>query len=178
MTRGARLWRKRVKRTIVGLALAWILLVAIVASTLHTRASASAMATSTSPVPGFTLHIDALKHFPGNATTVAHHWCRAAENGVTECLLFDSDAPNAQLVGVETVVPTATWKTYSPTEQALWHYHRVEIPKVSPTLPGLSPAEASKVVASLLETYGKIWILWDPSQGKAPIGQPTVYVLK
>ena len=144
------------------------------------RASADTMSSSNataikSPSSGFTLHIDALKHFPGNPKAVAHHWCRPAMGGITECELFTSDSPDAQLVGVEVVVPTATWKTYSKTEQALWHYHRVEIPKVSATLPGMSKAEANKTVASLLETYGKIYILWDPTKGTAPVGQPSVW---
>jgi hypothetical protein len=132
----------------------------------------------TSPAKGFKLHIDAKRHFPGNPNFIAHHWCRPAAGGITECQLYDSDSANARLVGVEIVVPTATWKTFSNSEQALWHYHRVEIPKVSATLPGMSPAEAKKVTASLLETYGKIYLLWDPSSKNQPVGQPFVYVLK
>ena len=135
------------------------------------------MPADSSPATGFTLHIDAKRHFPGNPNFIAHHWCRPA-GGITECQLYDSDNPNARLVGVEVVVPTATWKTYSQSERALWHYHRVEIPKVSATLPGMSPEQAKKVVASLLETYGKIYLLWDPSKLNQPMGQPWVYVLK
>jgi len=148
------------------------------ASAADSASSGAMSAAPKTPPGGFRLHVDALKHFPGDPKAVAHHWCRPAEGGITECALFDSDAPDAQLVGVEVIVPTATWKTYSKTEQALWHYHRVEIPKVSATLPGMSPAEAKKVVDSLLETYGKIYLLWDPTKGKAPVGQPSVYVLK
>jgi hypothetical protein len=110
----------------------------------------------TSPIPDFKLHVDAKKHFPGDPNAIAHHWCRPADGGIIECALFSSDAPNAQLVGVEVVVPTAMWKTFSKSEQALWHYHRVEIPKVSATMPGMSAAEAKKVTASLMETYGKV----------------------
>lgn len=70
------------------------------------------------------------------------------------------------------------WKTFSKSEQALWHYHRVEIPRVSATLPGLSDAEAKKIVASLLETYGKIYLLWDPSANNQPVGKPFVHVMR
>ena len=140
--------------------------------------ASGAMKAPAQAAAGFTLHIDALKHYPGNPQAVAHHWCRPAENGITECALFDSDAANAQLVGVEVVVPTATWKTFSLAEQAQWHYHRTEIPKVSATLPGMSPDQAKKVVASMLETYGKIYLLWDPTKSKSPVGQPFVYILK
>lgn len=142
-------------------------------------ATADTMASNpTSPVPGFTLHIDAPNHFPGNPDAVAHHWCRPAEAGLTECLLFTSDAANANMVGVEVIVPTATWKTFSAAEQAQWHYHRAAFAKLSPTLPGLSKAEADRVLAGMAETYGKIYLLWDPTTSNSPTGQPFVSVLK
>ena len=161
-----------------------VTLIVVLYNTYREGARASAatsvamMAAATSPASGFTLHIDAKRHFPGNPNFIAHHWCRPAAGGITECQLYDSDAANARLVGVEVVVPTATWKTFSKSEQSLWHYHRVEIPKVSATLPGLSPAEAKKVTASLLETYGKVYLLWDPSTNNQPVGKPFVYILK
>ncbi|HEY3249457.1 MAG TPA: DUF1264 domain-containing protein [bacterium] len=116
-------------------------------------------------------------HFPGQPKMIAHHWCKAVA-GLIECQLYDSDRADARLVGVETVVPTAVWKTFSATERARWHYHRMEIPMVHATLPDLSSAEAAKVVASLQETYGKIYLLWDPSRQKLPVGLPTVTILK
>jgi len=137
----------------------------------------SAKATTVSPATNWTIHIDALKHFPGHPNEVAHHWCRSIGNGMLECQLYASDDANAPLVAIETIVPTAVWKTFPPSEQALWHYHRIEIPKVSATMPDVSAAEAKKVVASLMETYGKVYILWNPAVSKYPVGQPAVYRL-
>lgn len=133
------------------------------------------------PSAGWTLHIDALKHFgPGHPAQIAHHWCKGGlTGGVLECQIYDSDAPNARLVEIETIVPTAVWKTFPKSEQALWHYHRVEIPLVHATLPGMPLAQQKKVVASLMETYGKIWMLWDPQSTKGgwPTGTPSIVVL-
>jgi hypothetical protein len=159
------------------------LIVALSSATREVTAANAATSTAmkaavTSPANGFTLHIDAKRHFPGNLNLVAHHWCRPAAGGITECQLYESDAPNARLVGVETVVPTATWKTFNKSEQALWHYHRVEIPKVSASMPDMSPAEAKKVAASMMETYGKVYLLWDPSANDQPVGKPFVNILK
>ena len=140
------------------------------------EASAPAM-----PSAGWTLHIDALKHFGGgHPSQVAHHWCKAVAGGLLECQIYDSDAANARLVEIETVVPPAVWKTFSKSEQALWHYHRVEIPKVSATLPGMPPAQQKSVVASMLETYGKLWLLWNPLDTASgwPTGKPSIIVLK
>ncbi len=141
----------------------------------------AAAAAPAMPSAGWTLHIDALKHFgPGHPAQVAHHWCKAVSGGLLECQIYDSDAANARLIEIETIVPTAVWKTFSKSEQALWHYHRVEIPKVSATLPGMSVAQQKKVVASMLETYGKLWLLWNPldTPNGWPTGRPSVIVLK
>ena len=130
------------------------------------------------PSAKFDLHIDAEKHFPGDEKQVAHHYCKQVSGGLTECQLYESDEPDAKLVGVEVVVDSATWKTFNATERAKWHYHKEEIPKVNAKLPDLSPEEAAKVAKSLEETYGKVYLLWDPSQSDQPLGNPSLTILK
>ena len=44
-------------------------------------------------------------------------------------------------------------------------------------MPDVSPADAKKMVASMLETYGKVYVLWNPTDNKYPVGQPMVYKL-
>ena len=129
------------------------------------------------PSEGWTLHIDALLHYPGKPSMVAHHYCKPV-SGLIECQLYDSDAPDARLVGIETIVDAATYAKFPEAEKKLWHYHKTEIAKVSATLPDLSPEEAAKVVKSIEETYGKIYLVWDPGRQSMPTGYPTVTVLK
>lgn len=155
-----------------------VLIVGFVAGATLASAVASTMSKA-SPSAGYTLHIDADQHFgPAHAKERAHHWCKNISKDLIECQLYESDAANARLVGVETVVPSDVYKTFSASEQSMWHYHRTEIPKVNAAMPDLSKAEADKVTASLLETYGKIYILWDPKTTANPVGQPSVTVLK
>lgn len=129
------------------------------------------------PHQGFTLHIDAQKHFPGDEAKIAHHWCKQVKGGMFECQLYDSDDKDARLVGVETVIPTDVWKGFEASEQGLWHYHKEEIPKINAKLPDLSEEEAAKVVETLNETYGKVYLLWDPAKSDLPIGQPSITVI-
>ncbi len=135
-------------------------------------------ADATKPTEGWTLHIDAKLHFPGKSDMIAHHYCKPVAGGLTECQLYDSDGPDARLVGSEMIVPAATYKTFGAAEKKLWHYHRVEIPKVSATLPDVSPDDAAKIVKSIQETYGKVYLLWDPSKSDLPMGRPSVSILK
>ena len=129
------------------------------------------------PSEGWTLHITAKMHFPGKPEMLAHHFCKQVAGGLIECQLYDSGAPDARLVGVETIVPAATYAKFSPAEKALWHYHRVEIPLVSAAVLDMSPEEAQKVVNSIVDTYGKIYLLWDPGKQTMPTGQPSITLL-
>lgn len=139
----------------------------------------AAAAAAATPADGWTLHIDADQHFgDAHPNEIAHHYCKAVAGGILECQLYDSDAPNARLVGIETIVPSKTWAAFSADEQALWHYHKTELAKIHATLPGMSPAQAAKTIAMITPTYGKLFIIWDPLSNPNPVGQPTVVVLK
>jgi uncharacterized protein DUF1264 len=136
------------------------------------------MAAGPAPTEGWTLHIDAKLHFPGKPDMIAHHYCKEVAGGVTECQLYDSDNPNARLVGTEVIVGPDVYKRFSAAEKKMWHYHKTEIPKVSATLPDLSADEAAKVVKSIEDTYGKVYLLWDPGKSDLPTGRPSVTILK
>jgi len=152
-------------------------IVIVIAAFVLLGASQRAPAGNPKPSEGWTLHIDALLHFPGKPGMVAHHYCKPVQ-GLIECQLYDSDAPNARLVGIETIVDAATYAKFPEAEKRMWHYHKTEIPKVSATLPDLSAEEAAKVVKSIEETYGKIYLAWDPSLETLPSGTPSVTILK
>jgi len=143
------------------------------------HSSPAIAATGTSPSSGWTIHIDAEKHFgDAHPKEIAHHWCKPVAGGMIECQIYDSDAPNAHLVAVETIVGPKVYATFTADEKAMWHYHKDQIPKVNATLPDMTPAQAAKMVAMINPTYGKIWLLWDPMANANPIGMPTVTVLK
>ena len=128
------------------------------------------------PTEGWTLHIDAKKHFPKSPDIIAHHYCKPVSGGLTECQLYDSDKPDARLIGIEVIVDKDTWKKFTRKEQALWHYHKIEIPKVEAVLPDVSPEESAKIIKGMEETYGKVYILWNPMK-KEPLGKPQVSIL-
>jgi uncharacterized protein DUF1264 len=128
------------------------------------------------PTDGWTLHIDAKRHIPKMPDMIAHHYCKPVSGGLIECQLYDSDKPDARLIGAEVIVNKETWNKFSKKEKGLWHYHKVEIPKVDAVLPDVSPEEAAKIVKSIEESYGKVYILWDPAK-EEPLGKPEVSVL-
>ncbi len=130
------------------------------------------------PAEGFSLHVDAKQHFPGNKDMIAHHYCKQVAGGMTQCLIFESDNADARLVGAEVIVGPDVYGKFTDSEKTMWHYHRTEVPKVSATLPDLSEEEGKKVVESILETYGKVYLLWDPGKADGPTGNPSVTLLE
>lgn len=143
-------------------------------------AQTPAPAAMAGPTQGWTIHIDAEKHFgDAHPTEIAHHWCKPVAGGLIECQIYDSDNADARLVAMETIVTPAAYRSFPANEQALWHYHKDEIPKVNAKLPDMSAAQAKQFVAQITDTYGKIWLLFDPmATNNMPTGQPTVVVLK
>lgn len=125
--------------------------------------------TGKSPATGFTLHIDAKKHINDVPDWVVHHYCKPINKDVSQCTLFESDEPNAKLIGVETIISPQLYAALPEAEKPNWHYHETEIPQVDAVLPGLSEKETREVVAALEDTYGKVIIFWKPNE-PAPIG--------
>jgi mannose-6-phosphate isomerase-like protein (cupin superfamily) len=125
------------------------------------------------PTQGFALHIDAKKHINDMPDFVVHHYCKALDKNYIQCLLLDSDRPNARVIGVETIISPEVYAQLPEEERASWHYHKDEIPLVDAQLPGLSEAEAQKVVAAVENTYGRVVIFWVPGS-VAPMGTPSV----
>lgn len=144
-------------------------------SVAHRTASAE----SAKPTEGWTVHIDAQKHFSENPNEVAHHFCKNVAGGWLECQIYDGDGSDAHLVSVEAIVSPAIYKSLPANEQALWHWHKTEIPKVNATMPDTPPDEQKKMIASMSDTYGKVYVIFDPiTTHGLPIGTPTITVLK
>lgn len=134
-------------------------------------------AAESKPAEGFTLHVDAKFHFPGQSDMIAHHYCKPVAGGMTQCLIFESDEPDSRLVGAEVIVGPDIYNSFSADEKKMWHYHKTEIPKVEATLPDVSAEEAGNIVKSMEETYGKVYLLWDPGKNQMPTGSPSVTIL-
>ncbi len=122
-----------------------------------------------SPAFGYTLHIDAIKHINDDPDQVVHHYAKAISDEITQALLYDSDAPNARLIGIETIISERMYEALPAAEKPNWHYHKTEIPTVNARLPDLNEKEAAAVVTKLEETWGKVEIIWEPKD-PVPMG--------
>src|SRR2546427_10143653 len=91
------------------------------------------------PGDGYTIHVTAAHLIDGKVRWPFHHYCKVvAPDPFIQCLLFETNDPNAKLVGIEyivakpltrnrEVVPASIWKK-------VWHDHAEEIDRKSTRL--------------------------------------------
>ena len=123
------------------------------------------------PQDGFDLHVDA-KHYLKDVRTTVHHWCKTINEKLVECLLFDSDNENANLVGIETIVTKNIWTTFTEEQKKEWHEHATEIIEAEATLPDTPAEEAAKIVEFLKGTHGRVIYIWNFPKHEWPIARP------
>lgn len=134
--------------------------------------SALAQKTADRPVDGWRHAGDVTLHFPAHPNKLAHHWCKRVDAELTECQLYDSDLPNARLIGVEPIVPAQIFASFSSVEKTYWHWHKKSKARIF--LPGATPERVKFVNTHRGNSYGKTILIWDPDQSRRPIGLPRV----
>lgn len=58
---------------------------------------------------------------------IAHHYCSHIRPDLHQCVIYDSDSPDAKLIGIEYIITEETYNTLDPEEQKLWHSHQYEV---------------------------------------------------
>ena len=104
---------------------------------------------------------------------IAHHYCSHLGEEVLQCVIYDSDKPDARLIGIEYIISAKLFETLPPEEKELWHSHVHEVKSgqlIAPRLPDVAEKELMK---KLVGTYGKTWHTWQVDRGdKLPLGIP------
>ncbi|MEV5689676.1 OBAP family protein [Micromonospora globbae] len=108
----------------------------------------------------------------------AHHYCRQVNDDFLQCVLFDGNTAEANLIGVEYIVSERLYGTLPEAERGYWHPHNYEILGASLVAPGLPEPAERALMAMLMNSYGKTWHTWhtgrlDTGPGDAlPLGEP------
>ncbi|KAL9060412.1 MAG: hypothetical protein Q9206_001032 [Seirophora lacunosa] len=148
---------------------------------LETGAS---MVQNFAPVSAVCAHLNAFHVYadePGRCVE-ANHYCTHLNEDVRQCLIYDTPASNARLIGVEYMISPALYRTLEPSERKLWHSHVYEVKSGMLIMP--SPAGMPNAAWELAETkemedvvglYGKTYHFWQVDRGdKLPLGEPVL----
>src|SRR3954451_1766073 len=90
----------------------------------------------------------------------AHHFCRQVNQDFLQCVLFDGNTKDANLIGVEYIISERLFATLPEDEQAYWHPHNYEILSGQLIAPGLPEVAERAFLGELMNSYGKTWHTW------------------
>jgi hypothetical protein len=108
----------------------------------------------------------------------AHHYCKNMNEEFTQCVLFDGNTAESNLIGIEYIISDRLFATLAAEERASWHPHNFEILSGQLVLPGVPAIAEKKTLQKKLNSYGKTWHVWDtghvghPAAHDLPVGKP------
>ncbi|WP_309237532.1 OBAP family protein [Actinomadura sp. BRA 177] len=108
----------------------------------------------------------------------AHHYCRVVNDDLLQCVLFDGNTRDANLIGIEYIVSKEMFDSLDEQEKSYWHPHNFEILSGQLAAPGLPDVAEKAFMKRLMNSYGKTWHTWhtgrhDGEPGHAlPVGDP------
>jgi hypothetical protein len=119
--------------------------------------------------------LTAVRHVFDDPTLRVWHFCKPNDKIMMVCQLYDSNSPNATLIGVEYVITADAYKNLPDREKPNWHYHKIEFAsnRADPKFPQLSEQQQNATLKKMAESYGKVIITWNPND-KAPVFPPQV----
>ena len=109
----------------------------------------------------------------------AHHYCKQVNQDFLQCVLFDGNTADANLIGIEYIISEKLFGELPEEERRYWHPHNFEILSGTLVAPGLPDVAEKAMLTLLMNSYGKTWHTWHtgrqdrPGSGHAlPFGDP------
>ena len=91
-----------------------------------------------------------------------------------QCVIYDSDKPNARLIGIEYIVTEKIFKELPEEEKKYWHSHIHEVKSGILVAPLVPDALEHQVMQKLVSTYGKTIHTWQVDKHSLPLGAPSL----
>lgn len=134
---------------------------------------------SKSPIDQFNMYLvgfHPMKDDP-NIQMEAHHYCNQVNEDFAQCVLFDGNAKDAHLNGIEYIISEKLYRTLPAGERQYWHPHNYEVLSGELIAPGIPQAAEHSLMSEKMNSYGKTWHVWETdNHGKPnlslPLGPP------
>jgi hypothetical protein len=109
----------------------------------------------------------------------AHHYCRQVNEDFAQCVLFDGNTTDANLIGIEYIISESLFESLPAQEKRYWHPHNYEILSGQLAAPGIPDLAEKELMRGKMNSYGKTWHLWNSAPfGKhgdnMPLGAPVL----
>lgn len=141
----------------------------------------AAMLQTDSPLEPMNIYLDgfhASKEDPAHQME-AHHFCRQVNQDFAQCVLFDGNTRQANLIGIEYIISEALFESLPEKEKKYWHPHNYEILSGQLVAPGIPGAAEMELMEGKMNSYGKTWHVWNSAPfgatgDRMPLGEPTL----
>ena len=90
----------------------------------------------------------------------AHHFCKLMNDEFIQCVLFDGNTDEANLIGVEYIISEQLFEGLPAAEKPYWHPHNYEVLSGELIAPGLPDRAEKELMKMLVNSYGKTWHTW------------------
>jgi Protein of unknown function (DUF1264) len=127
------------------------------------------------PTAALHAHVCGIHFYSGDMKRqiIAEHYCSHWTDEILQCIIYDSNKPNARLIGVEYIVSAKIFESLPAEEKKLWHSHNYEVKSGVLTAPEMADSAEKDLLKVLIGTYGKTWHMWQVDRGdKIPMGIP------
>jgi hypothetical protein len=102
----------------------------------------------------------------------ATHFCIHLRHDLHQCVIFDRNAPDARLIGIEYIISEARYRSLSEGEKRLWHSHHYEVKSGILVAPGIPDLVEHAYLSDFITTYGKTFHTWQYDRDDFPYGIP------
>src|SRR3954468_17885963 len=145
-----------------------------------TLEAGAAVLQDTAPLKDFDIYVVGLHCAKDDAgmQMEAHHFCRQVNQDFLQCVLFDGNTKDANLIGIEYIIPERLFAQLPEDEQPYWHPHNYEILSGQLCAPGLPDVAERAFLKELINSYGKTWHTWHTGRHDGepgdhlPLGDP------
>jgi hypothetical protein len=127
------------------------------------------------PLNAMNLYLDGFHFYADDMgrPVEAHHFCTHLTEDLHQCTIFDSNAADARLIGVEYIISERLFSGLPDDEKQLWHSHHYETTSGLLVMPGIPERIETVAMRDLATTYGKTWHTWQIDRGdQLPLGIP------
>src|SRR5918994_577020 len=127
------------------------------------------------PLGALNVYLDGFHFYSDNpqGQMEAHHYCSLVNEDVTQCVIYDGNAGDAKIMGVENIVSRKLFATLPTAEKRLWHSHVHEVRSGQLIAPDIPQAGEHELMEKIVATYGKTWHTWHTDQDRElPLGSP------
>lgn len=127
------------------------------------------------PLRSLNAYLDGFHFYNGDmeGQMEAHHYCGHVNEQLIQCVIFDGNAADAKLMGVEYILSRQLFEGLPAEEKHLWHSHVHEVRSGQLIAPGVPDAAEHELMEQLAQTYGKTWHTWHTDRKhELPVGVP------